>query len=218
MSRAAALGALLVLLPVAVVTHRGGPEEHAPRGADLGRQIPARTESWSSADRTLDDATLRYLKTDDYVYREYTRADGRNVELMLVFSRTERKAVHPPEVCLEAQGWEIEDRGSTTLEAHDGRQVEAATLRLLREGRRLRVVYWYATGSASTPSYVEHQGHVAWASLKGRAAGSALVRLSYVESPETRVIAAAALDDWAHALLPEVLDALSVGDELPDVE
>lgn len=208
MSRAAVLGALLVLLPAAVVTHVGEPGEHAPRGAQLGDRIASRAEEWSSLDRRLDEATVRYLRTDDYVFREYSRPDGRTVELMLVFSRTERKAVHPPEVCLEAQGWEIEGRGETTLTGADGSEVTAATLRLLREGRRLRVVYWYAAGELSTPSYVAHQAHVALGALRGESSGSALVRLAILEPSGPSIPADEVFADWAQDLLPSVTGAL----------
>ncbi len=214
MSRAAVLGASLVLLPAAFVTWAARPDEVGRSGERLGSKIPAQIGAWQGIDEPLDDATVRMLRTDDYVNRRYEAAGLPAVDLTIVFSRRERKTVHPPEICLEAQGWEPEGREETVIEgvgganAADGVRVPAASLHLVRERARLEVLYWYTTGGDATPSWSTHQWNVAWAVMRGEEPGSAMVRLMCrTTAGEPRTLARETLDSFAREALPHLAHA-----------
>ena len=207
MSRAAWLGALLVLAPAAVVTWTVEPGAGGDGGIALRSALPVAIDGWRGMDAPLDDATLRILRTDDYVNRTFARSGAPPVTLTSVFSRRERKTVHPPEVCFTGHGWEIEEQGTARLGGEHGPEV--ATLRLARDGERLHCLYWYVAGERSTASFVRQQWNVALGTLAGEAPGSAMVRFMATSpagtSPEP---AARALRELAEASLPHVAGAL----------
>mgnify|MGYP001349783905 CR=1 FL=1 len=207
MSRSAVVGAVLVLLPAAVVTWGARPSTGGEGGVHLRAAVPAVLGPWQGGDSDLDEGTLRLLRTDDWLNRTYDAPGRPPVTLTVVYSRRDRKTVHPPEVCLTAQGWEIEAAGRVVVEGTDG--LEAASLTLSRAGERLHALYWYAAGERTTPSYVAQQWIVALGTLLGGAPGSAMVRLLAFEPPGGgREAADAALREFASRAAPRLVDAL----------
>ncbi len=199
------VGALLVLMPVAVVTWSVRRPTASGGGQQLAQAVPAAFGAWSGGDDPLDEGTLRMLRTDDYLNRTYSAPGRPVVTLTIVYSREERKTVHPPEVCFTGQGWEVEEQGRITLPG----DLEAATLSLARDDQRLTCLYWYAAGDETTASYVTQQWNVAWLTLTGSPPGSAMVRLTALgavggDSTE----AATALREVAEHALPSVRAAI----------
>ena len=80
---------------------------------DLTR-IPLQLGDWTGVDvpqTNLEVAIL--LDPEQYVYRLYTRPDGRSLWLSLIGSR-KSKSFHSPQICYDADGWQT-DAGSEAL-------------------------------------------------------------------------------------------------------
>jgi exosortase D (VPLPA-CTERM-specific) len=97
----AALSAAWVLAPRA-------PAEPAPR--DPFALFPAELDGWSGARATLDPKMEATLGADDYLSALWHNpAEAEPVDLFVSYyrSQTEGEAIHSPEVCLPATGWEV---------------------------------------------------------------------------------------------------------------
>ena len=58
---------------------------------------------------TLDQAVLDDLDPDDYLIREYTRADGIPVWLVIVYFQNARLGAHDPQICYRSQGYQVQE-------------------------------------------------------------------------------------------------------------
>jgi exosortase D (VPLPA-CTERM-specific) len=72
--------------------------------------FPHQIGAWTGTPMTLDPAVARALGSDDYLsayYRDPAEAEGVDLFLSYYRSQTEGAAIHSPEVCLPAGGWEV---------------------------------------------------------------------------------------------------------------
>ena len=84
------------------------PAEPAPR--DPFALFPAELDGWSGARATLDPKMEATLGADDYLSALWHHpAEAEPVDLFVSYyrSQTEGEAIHSPEVCLPATGWEV---------------------------------------------------------------------------------------------------------------
>ena len=84
------------------------PAEPAPR--DPFALFPAELDGWSGTRATLDPKMEATLGADDYLSALWRNpAEAEPVDLFVSYyrSQTEGEAIHSPEVCLPATGWEV---------------------------------------------------------------------------------------------------------------
>jgi EpsI family protein len=58
---------------------------------------------------TLDQAVLDDLDPDDYLIRQYTRADGIPVWLVIAYFQNARLGAHDPQICYRSQGYQVQE-------------------------------------------------------------------------------------------------------------
>ena len=175
--------------------------------------IPHEIGPWRGVDVSLDERTYEILETRNVLYREYkTAPENPSVELCIVFSRANRKAPHPPEVCYTGSGANVEQRPLETVnfsgEGAFSSPLRGNTLSVVHGQTRELVLYWYLAGTKLTTSYYDQQLKILWAQLTGRPAQSALIRYSTVIQNETPEQAMAHLKEFAQVSLPTILDQL----------
>ena len=74
-------------------------------------EFPARIGQWQGHVSSLDIETERGLGLDDYILSDYSRSDGKMVNLYVAYYASQRKgeSPHSPIVCIPGGGWAITD-------------------------------------------------------------------------------------------------------------
>ncbi len=124
------------------------PED--PPGA-LNAEVPRRIGPYEvQVEYPLSERWYGLLGTRDVCWRAYRRPGGLPVVLTVVFHGRNWKAVHPPETCLQASGYEVLSVETRSL--GQGRP-DVAFLRAVHGRRRLLGTYLYGGRGFETPSY-----------------------------------------------------------------
>ncbi len=88
-----------------------------------------------------------------------------------MLSGVQQYSIHPPEVCLVAQGWTISGHEDIPVELASGHRLTVRNLFLQREAvdnqsRRFTVkafyMYWYVADNLTTPSHAERNWISSW--------------------------------------------------------
>jgi exosortase D (VPLPA-CTERM-specific) len=141
--------------------------------------FPSRIGQWTGHSSLLDPETEQGLHLDDYILSDYTKSDGKAVNLYVAYYASQRsgESPHSPIVCIPGGGWLI-----TKLErtSYTGFGTELPMNRVLIEKRATRelVYYWFdERGRKIANEYWSKWYLLADAIIKNRTDGS-LVRLS----------------------------------------
>jgi len=111
--------------------------------------------SVSATDQIEREEVFSALNTKSIVLKNYRRPDGKEVQVLVVASDTDRQAFHPPEICMIGAGSEVLERWEEPVDINSA---ETKSLRLNAfvrgtSGRRdTLVLYWYMAGEKSTGS------------------------------------------------------------------
>ena len=128
-----ALSGILMIAAALVVRHA-----LEPLGAAKSCQLPVgsfplHVGKWTSGpNRPVSNDVRMTLPHAAIIERVYTRPDGQSLDLLFVSSDVADE-MHTPQVCLPAQGWEIErlqqfrlgeDRATDMVVSHEGHNIE----------------------------------------------------------------------------------------------
>jgi EpsI family protein len=187
------------------------PEPEAMGG--LAQQaIPQRVELggavYTSSDLVLEASVLAILETDDYVYRRFTREDkpgGPGFDLLIVFSKNNRRGTHSPELCIQGSGEKIVSKGPVTVDA-PGIGPLAMREVVSQKGRRsVYYLYVFKCGGYYTTNYTVQQATILVNGLLRRDSAGALIRLT-VPVMDGELNAARGLAQDAAARLMPIID------------
>ena len=172
-----------MLLLVFVVAYAGnylffkvGRDVH--RLVNLAEMIPEELGDCSSEPLALKDYVYKILGTRNVLARRYT-CPGGSVYLTVIVSESDRRVVHPPEVCLKGGGEKVLNKRKVVINGH---RINQLTVRD-RAGDQL-VWYWYALGREYLDNYYLYQLKSLYYALTGHPKRSYLIRL--VLSPRER--------------------------------
>lgn len=186
--------AVLVLLVIVAAGSLRLGQPHTAAGAaasQASRPMPdslmIRGAAWYGRDLAIPDSLRAVLGTSDIVHRRFVSPAGRGVgqraiDLIVVHSDHHRQALHPPVVCLEADGHRVLAQDDCLLTRPDG---EAITLRRLitQRGETQYVhLYAYRTDAGYTTSYLHQQWAAAFAGTP-----AALIRIT-VRGPDAEAL------------------------------
>ena len=131
-------------------------------GVLKGKRISVSSEEASTLPPDTEYLKMAYNREESFGYQPRFW-DGLSATLIL--SGTDRRSLHEPEICLDAQGWEIVRRVPVTVETSVG-PLEVMNLELGRwqidkgkhvlnsEGNRIRIrahyIYWWVSKKGST--------------------------------------------------------------------
>ncbi|MEZ5989677.1 MAG: exosortase/archaeosortase family protein [Planctomycetota bacterium] len=172
----------------------------------LGPSVPSATKSFRALrDLPLSDRWYGLLGTHDVVWREFEHVDSRRrLVLTIVFHGRNWKAVHPPETCLAASGYEVRARSIRGL---PGRDEELAVLESEHRGGTFLSAYLYGGRDFRTPRYTTFVLANLPAALLRRDTRGYLLRVDLEVGDLERAAAEALLAAFLAEMLPE-LDAL----------
>lgn len=104
--------------------------------------LPLQIGAWQGADIPQTNIEVQILlEPEQYVYRRYTRPDGRYVWLSLIGSR-QTKSFHSPQICYTADGWQTEVK-SEPVELGGKGEVYALRVNARKEQWEHVVLYFF---------------------------------------------------------------------------
>ena len=173
--------------------------------AAVKQKIEVDGEPWRfdpAENRELDEQTRIVLENPSYLIRMYRSVrdpDNEWVELCVIFSKDNRKGVHPPDLCLEGGGQDIVRKGEVVLPDVKGiGQVRCRSLVVHRAGKvdkpggrpsgtlKQYYLYTYKCGSRYTTSFWVQQATIFLNGLLNRDASGALIRAWTLIEPSRR--------------------------------
>ena len=142
--------------------------------------FPHTIGTWSSVDMPITKDEFAILETKNAFVRLYTNsADKSQIYLYLVYSQTNRKVAHPPEICYTGSGLTVmEDVHDTIPVQYKDLTIQVNRLCLNKGNFTQIAYYWFKVGDRFTPNYWKQQILIALYTLLGRHPSSALVRVS----------------------------------------
>ena len=152
-----------------------------PEDAFNVSDFPMKIGQWSAEDIPLDDEVYEILETRNLILREYKTKDAPSVVLYIIYADKNRKATHPPEICLTGGGVTILEKKEKDLKITDNNQkLDIKVNYMLTEQGKTREVfiYWFKAGKTFTPKYLNQQLRIMFNQLKGKSSGGAMIRLS----------------------------------------
>jgi exosortase len=142
----------------------------APRQVTLadGRQFRALPD-----DRRMTPKELEILENPAYLFREFVAPSGGAFDVLVTFSANNRKAIHPPDICLKGSGYDTVEKTIRYIPMPGRAPIKVRELRSVLGGRDYIFLYVYKCGASYTPSFFWQQALVFWNGLAGRFYGDA---------------------------------------------
>lgn len=167
---------LLVLIPVSFISIGSFMSESRMPDPVSVSDLPAKIGAWVGKDIPLDERVYDLLETRNLVMRDYSDPEGNVINLYIIYSRSNRKVVHPPEICMQGEGAIVLSKGFADI---GGIAVNKFILGS-DPGKRI-VLYWYKAGNWNTTSYLKQQFMVSWNRLCRKKISTAMIRISMPE-------------------------------------
>ncbi len=157
-------------------------------------------------DAPLDPVSLaekRLLPKDTLVkHRLYKSPSGSEIFVSMVIGGHERRSIHKPQVCLVAQGHQIDMQRAVEMEMRGDHDLEVAMLEL--DGGRSVYFYWFTNGEVETASHLVRLFRTAWDGVvHNKRARWAYISL-YLNQP-VRSLPMDEVEAFVRALYPKLL-------------
>lgn len=169
--------------------------------------FPREIAGWTAEELPISDKEKAILETDNVFTRRYTSAQGKEIYLFIVYSQSNRKVSHPPEVCYTGSGATILSNVPYSFRADSSALKDIKVNRVtVEQGREKQIFfYWFKVGDAFTPNYWRQQGLIALKSFLGQPSSSALVRISTpTQSEGDDETAVQRLKEFGRIILPYI--------------
>lgn len=170
--------------------------------------FPKELGEWHGEDIVVDERTYEILETRNVLARNYKSSRG-NVYFFIVFSETNRKVSHPPEVCYTGGGTEVFEKGYYTLDTTAMKEPLLINKFIAQKGNAKELVfYWYKAGGIFTSNYLRQQMKIMLGQLGGKQMSGALVRVSVpiIDNNESKAIET--LKEFSSLAIPLILKHL----------
>lgn len=169
----------VALLSVTAFLTFGDYANQSYSGTLYTRDVPMTIGKWSGRELPMDESTYEILETRDAFSRDYVNPAGERAMLTVVFSQSNRKVSHPPEVCLSGGGWSRIERDIQHV-AYGDRSLRVNRLVLQKGERKQVILYLYKAGEKLTPNYYHQQLNIVLNGMISKNVSSALIRVSCV--------------------------------------
>ena len=117
-------------------------------------RLPHTIGGMQAIDIPLDEAVVKELDTDVYLFRDYASKDGRIVNVYVGYYGTRKggRSDHNPDSCYPGAGWSILKEGEAEIPvAHGGLKYQAIlnTIHVKKGDEDQLVYHWYQTGKST---------------------------------------------------------------------
>lgn len=206
---------VILVLGIVASTAMVKSQKRNLRVADIARQavpgtIIEKNRVWSSVDFNLSELEMRVLETRDYLARTYTDGAGKPIDLAIVFSEDNRKGTHPPDVCLQGSGSQIESRADRDVILPDGEKVPVREVVSRQNSQHTYFAWFYKSGDQFSNSFYQQQVSLIWNGLVGRNTSGALIRYAVpMDAGESVETARKRVDELISVTFPHIRDKLN---------
>lgn len=165
--------------------------------------FPSKIGEWVAIELPVTEDEYAILETRNAFSRKYTNSQGQDLFLFIVYSENNRKVSHPPEVCYAGSGFTVVKREvDDVAQSLDKKPLKANKLLMELGKRQQYVYYWFKVGDDFTASYWKQQSLIAFKSLVGQKASSALIRISSHIKDQDSQSSEQAVESFSQAILP----------------
>jgi EpsI family protein len=143
--------------------------------------FPATIGEWRGRPSQLEASTENSLALDDYILSDYSRSDGKVVNLYVAYYASQRtgESPHSPLVCIPGTGWSI-----TRLEQLDTDTIHPLNRAIIeRNGSKQLVYYWYEERGRSIANEYWSKWYLLSDAITKNRSDGALVRLITAIAP-----------------------------------
>ncbi|MCL2700304.1 MAG: EpsI family protein [Phycisphaerae bacterium] len=209
----------VMMLTAAGAWWLGRPDFAAANNDLLAAALPARLDvagtAWHGEPHQLSERELIILEGPSYVYRRYRDDEGGEVDYCFLYSRDNRKGIHPPDLCVEGLGQGITRKGEFDVVGvlgHD--RVPCRELVAQSELGWVYMLYTYKSGRGYTRSFWRQQGGIFLDGLLRRNLGGGMIRISLPCGDDNNIDAARRqAEEFLRITIPD-LDRTLAGDRL----
>lgn len=158
---------ILVILGGGLVICMMSDSSYHVAPAGIRAEMPSILGSYASSDQPMTSREQSILAEDVKIERRVFTKPDRVILATAVLSGAEKRSLHPPDVCLPAQGWKIGSSTTIPVDIGTGKEINATLMNMYREvenesGQKMRVkalsVFWYQGSDEATSA--SYQGHV----------------------------------------------------------
>jgi EpsI family protein len=180
MWRFALLLAVLLIGGIVINSWALAGEAHVERR--LLKDFPTQIDAWQriGADEVLDERTADVLRADDFLSRNYARADGRTTSLYVGYFATQRTGAtyHSPLNCLPGSGWTMNEAATIKITPADGSAPFEANRYIIQNGdEKQMLIYWYQGRGRYIASEYWGKIYTVLDSVRRRRSDGAIVRV-----------------------------------------
>lgn len=162
--------------------------------------FPKKIGEWEGKDIALRESDYAILETRNLIMRDYKNLTrGEEVNLYIIYSADNRKALHPPEICYTGGG------AGTILEKEIiplGTNFKANKFIIENKNFSQLVVYWFKSGNLSTYSYIRQQLKTVKNRLMQKKTSGAMIRISTTVDPKNPDKAINLLKSFSEGIIP----------------
>lgn len=159
---------------------------------------------------TLDEATIKFLDLDDYLFTTYEK-DGVQITLFIGFYYTADKvsAAHSPLVCFPGQGWSISEpeRGRQVVGNH---LIEYAQIDAALGNQKELVVYWYQSHDDTTTLVYRNKLNTFYNNIVNGDQQHAFMRISISQNNIDPEGAKKVVTDFVSLIYPQFLKFIEI--------
>ena len=171
--------------------------------------FPMDIGEWRGRTQRLDQMYIDVLKFDDYLLADYTRNEGRRVNLYAAYYASQRKgeSAHSPRSCIPGGGWEITDLTTQRLDGiRAGKSILEVNRVVIQKGEaRQLVYYWFQQRGRNITNEYMVKWYLFWDSLTRSRSDGTLIRLTTAVAPgEDMADGDRRLTDFARVSMPEL--------------
>jgi EpsI family protein len=174
--------------------------------------FPTELAGWQGVQRPFSQQILDVLGLDDYLSRDYVRADRTAVNVYVGYWKSQRQGdtMHSPQNCLPGSGWEPVSQGLAVLRDPrnpDGPPISVNRYVVQKGLDKQLVLYWYQSRGRVVASEYWSKIYLVMDAAKYNRTDAALVRV-ITRVPGTTPAAETSAEQvavqFAGALLPEL--------------
>ncbi len=150
----------------------------------------------------IDQFDALEQRTTSVLHRRYTNLKHDHINLYIIYSEFNPKAVYPPEISYPEQEISILDKGKKIIKIDNSVKLRVNWL-LLDNGQNQQIVYyWFKVGDIYTTSYWKQQALIAFNNFIGNKRGSALIQVSIDVVDSRQENAKKIIDNFAGLITP----------------
>ena len=165
--------------------------------------FPTQVGDWKSEEIPVSEYDKKLLETENVFVRRYTNPQGEEVFLFAVYSQNNRKVSHPPEICYRGSGATILNNvHDAVYSAGNDLKINVNRLTVEKDEIKQIFIYWFKVGDTFTSNYWKQQMFIAFKSLFGKPASSALIRISATIRHDDTETAAKLIKNFGQQIIP----------------